>query len=72
MRANDGIRQMAAAEGAVLVDSYSAFLGHEAEYVNADGLHLRPAGYQAIADTFFAAIQATVPQTPVLSLTAPH
>ena len=70
-QANDGIRKMAAAEGAVLVDSYSAFLGHEAEYVNVDGLHLRPAGYQAIADTFFAAIQATVPQT-VLSLSAPH
>jgi lysophospholipase L1-like esterase len=30
-----------------------------------DGLHLRPAGYQALADAFFAAIQATVPQTPL-------
>ena len=47
-----------------LVDSYVAFLGHEAEYVNVDGLHLKPAGYQALADTFFAAIQATVPMTP--------
>jgi lysophospholipase L1-like esterase len=47
------------------VDSYAAFIGHEADYVNVDGLHLRPAGYQALADAFFAAIQATVPQTPL-------
>jgi lysophospholipase L1-like esterase len=65
IQANAQIRQQVAAGGAVLVDSYNAFLGHEADYVNIDGLHLRPAGYQALADTFFAAIQATVPQTPL-------
>lgn len=69
VQANDRIKQVAAAEGATYVDSYAAFLGHEAEYVNADGLHLRPAGYQALADTFFAAIKATVPQTPLLRIT---
>lgn len=63
--ANDQIRQEVARGGAVLVDSYMAFVGHEPEYVNVDGLHLQPAGYQALADTFFAAIQATVPQTPL-------
>lgn len=64
VQANARVRQVAAVQGAVLVDSYSAFLGHEAEYVNVDGLHLRPAGYQALADAFFAAIKANVPQTP--------
>jgi len=64
-QANIQIRQMIAAEGATLVDSYNVFLGHEAEYVNTDGLHLTPAGYQALADTFFAAIQANVPLTPL-------
>jgi lysophospholipase L1-like esterase len=64
---NDRIRQVASADGVVLVDSYSAFVGHEAEYLNVDGLHLRPAGYQALADTFFAAIKATIPQRPLLT-----
>ena len=66
-QANAQIRKQVAAGGAVLVDSYSAFQGHEAEYINVDGLHLTPAGYQALADTFFAAIQATVPQTALSS-----
>jgi lysophospholipase L1-like esterase len=64
---NGRIVQVAAAEGAVLVDAYAAFAGHESDYVNADGLHLRPAGYQALADAFFAAIKATIPQTPLLT-----
>jgi lysophospholipase L1-like esterase len=66
--ANRKIRNMIAAERATLVDTYPLFAGHEAEYVSGDGLHLRPAGYQAIADAFFTAIKATVPQT---SLAAP-
>jgi lysophospholipase L1-like esterase len=51
-------------EGAIVVDAYQAFLGHEEEYVDQDGLHLRPAGYQALADTFFAAIKSNVTSTP--------
>ena len=66
VQANSRIRQLTNAEGVVHVDSHAAFVGHEAEYVNVDGLHLRPAGYQALADTFFAAIKATVEQTPLL------
>jgi lysophospholipase L1-like esterase len=65
LQVNGRLRQVAAAEGAVFVDSYAPFVGHEAEYVNVDGLHLRPAGYQALADVFFAAIQAVVPRTPL-------
>jgi lysophospholipase L1-like esterase len=64
VQANSGIAQMATAEGATLVDAYSRFLGHEAEYVDQDGLHLRPAGYLALAETFFAAIKRVVSSTP--------
>jgi lysophospholipase L1-like esterase len=65
VQANNRIKQIIAQERATLADSYVSFLGHEAEYVNVDGLHLKPEGYQALADTFFAAIQATVPQSPL-------
>lgn len=60
---NSRIRFTALIEGAVLVDTYAAFLGNEPDYTSIDGLHLRPLGYQAIADVFFARILATVPQT---------
>jgi lysophospholipase L1-like esterase len=59
------IRQVVASQRAVLVDVYPLFVGHEAEYVDTDGLHLRPAGYQAMADAFFAAVQQTVAQAPL-------
>lgn len=65
---NRRIRQTVAAERVTLVDTYNSFVGREAEYVSVDGLHLRPAGYQAIANAFFAAIKATVPQTPLASI----
>jgi lysophospholipase L1-like esterase len=64
---NNRIRQRVAAEGATLVDSYSRFLGHEVEYSSIDGVHLTPAGYQALADAFFASIRATIPETPLLT-----
>lgn len=72
IQANIRIKQRTAAGGAVLVDSYANFVGHEAEYVNVDGLHLRPAGYQALADGFFAAIKSTVPQTSLFSTARPR
>jgi len=65
VRANAKIRQMVGAEGAILVDPYPAFVGHEPNYVSFDGLHLQPAGYQVLADTFFAAIMTKIPQTPL-------
>src|SRR5262249_52361983 len=65
VRANTKIKQMAASGGAILVDPYPAFLGHESEFVSVDGLHLQPAGYQKLADTFFASIMANVAQTPL-------
>ena len=66
VRVNQQISQMVAMEQGVLVDTYARFVGHEAEYVNVDGLHLRPAGYAALAQSFFDAIQTTIPQTPAL------
>ena len=69
LETNRKIVQAVATERATLVDTYPRFLGHEAEYTSIDGLHLKPAGYQAIAESFFAAIRATVPQTPLLAIT---
>jgi lysophospholipase L1-like esterase len=69
IEANRKIRSMVASENVTLVDTFPVFLGHEAEYVSLDGLHLNPPGYQAIADTFFAAIRATIPQTSLVTST---
>ena len=66
-QANARIRQVVAAERVILVDTHPLFVGHEAEYVDTDGLHLRPAGYQALADSFFAAIKANVPANPLFT-----
>jgi lysophospholipase L1-like esterase len=72
VQVNSRIRQVVTAQHATLVDTYPTFLGHEAEYVSIDGLHLRPAGYQAIANAFFASIQATIPQTPLFGFIFPN
>jgi len=65
---NRRVRQYIASERGTLVDSHPVFVGHEAEYVSIDGLHLTPAGYQALADTFLTTIRNTVPQTPTVRL----
>jgi lysophospholipase L1-like esterase len=64
---NTKLAPVVRAEGAVLVDSFAAFAGHEGEYIADDGLHPRRAGYQALADTFFAAIKNTIASTPALN-----
>jgi lysophospholipase L1-like esterase len=56
---NARLPSMAAAEGARLVNLYDVFVGREAELVGDDGLHLTPAGYQMVAETFYAAIRGT-------------
>jgi lysophospholipase L1-like esterase len=56
-RANDQIRAMAAAEGAVLVDLHQAFAGQTATLLTFDGLHPNAAGYEKMAETFFDAIR---------------
>ena len=45
---------------------YGRFLGHETEYIDQDGLHLRPAGYEALAGAFFDAIKSNVTGTAAL------
>ncbi len=64
VRANTGIANMVRSEGVTLVDTYPKFVGHEADYVDQDGLHLRPAGNQALAESFFGVIKTTVTTTP--------
>jgi lysophospholipase L1-like esterase len=68
--ANDAIRSMAAAEGAVLVDLYQAFGGTpDPLLIGSDGLHPTTAGNERIAQTFFTAIRARLelPATSGLS-----
>src|SRR5262249_21947406 len=55
---NDQIRALAASEGVVLVDSYSAFGGQSTTLIGVDGLHPTTQGYQVLAQTFFAQVQA--------------
>jgi lysophospholipase L1-like esterase len=54
--ANVQIRSMVGSEGAVLVDLYRAFDGRTAILLGEDGLHPSAAGYERIAEAFFAAI----------------
>lgn len=50
---NDAIRPMVTAEGAVLVDAYASFVGHETTYLASDGLHVTPGGNQVLSQLFF-------------------
>lgn len=54
---NNRMRDVAAREGAVLVDVYTALRPEVTRYIGVDGLHPTEAGYAKIAETFFAAIQ---------------
>jgi lysophospholipase L1-like esterase len=56
---NERIRQLASTEGAVLVDIAAAFNG-DLSLISADGLHPTQAGYDRIADTFFAVLRPIV------------
>jgi lysophospholipase L1-like esterase len=56
---NDGIRARAASEGAVLVDLHAAMAANVTTLIGLDGLHPTEAGYQRMAETFFAAIRTT-------------
>ena len=51
------IRLGAPAEGAIFVDVYAAMLPDVNTLIGVDGLHPTEAGYQRIAETFFAAIR---------------
>jgi lysophospholipase L1-like esterase len=55
---NGRLRQVAASEGAVLVDIHAGRLTDLTRYIGVDGLHPTEAGYARIADIFFQAIQS--------------
>lgn len=57
---NDEVRVIAAGEGAELVDLYTALASDVTRYIGVDGLHPTEAGYQRMADEFFARIRATL------------
>ena len=61
---NATVRTTARGENAVLVDIYTALATDVNRYIGADGLHPTEAGYQRIAETFFAAIRAELERTP--------
>jgi lysophospholipase L1-like esterase len=70
---NDQLRSLAAAENITLVDVFQAFGGDVTTLIGVDGLHPTTAGYQKIADTFFAAIKQALelPPTGTTTLTIP-
>lgn len=57
---NDRIRTTAAGEGAVLVDVYEALGSDVTRFIGLDGMHPTEAGYQRMAETFFAAVRANL------------
>jgi lysophospholipase L1-like esterase len=62
---NDGIRALSI-PGVATVDMYAAFLPRVSTLIGNDGLHATVAGYQVMAQTFLAALEATfeVPLPP--------
>jgi len=60
--ANTQIRALAAGEGVTLVDLYPAFAGLTDTLIGPDGLHPSEAGYQKMADTFYAAVTQRLEQ----------
>lgn len=61
---NEQIRAVASAEGAVLVDLHRDFRGEVDLLLGADGLHPNAAGYQRMANSFFAAIRERLEVAP--------
>lgn len=64
--ANDQIRLMALAEGAILVDLYQAFESRTETHIGPDGLHPNDAGYTLMAETFFTAVRTRFETPPIV------
>jgi lysophospholipase L1-like esterase len=65
---NAALQSMAQGEGVLVADVYAAFNG-DLSLLGADGLHPNQAGYQKVADAFFAVIKANFEEkTPAASL----
>jgi len=61
---NSAIASTARGEGAILVDLYGALATDVTRYIGSDGVHPTQAGYQKIAETFFAAVRAEFETVP--------
>jgi len=66
---DDQIRAIATSEGVPLADVYQAFGSDASTLIGHDGLHPNPAGYQRLADTFFAAIKSSLETQPTSKTT---
>jgi lysophospholipase L1-like esterase len=60
--ADTQIRSLASSEGVTLIDMYPAFAGSLDTLLGPDGLHPSEAGYQKMADLFYAAITQKLEQ----------
>jgi len=58
---NAAIRSMVPSSGAVLVDPYDVFNANRRDYIDLDGLHLRPEGNRVLANMFWEAVVRTLP-----------
>lgn len=63
-RLNAEIKVLARGEDAILVDIFAAFGGDTTSLIGADGLHPTEAGYQRMAETFFASIRDNFERIP--------
>jgi lysophospholipase L1-like esterase len=62
--ANDQIRPMVVAEGAVLVDLWQGFQPDPGLYLGVDGLHPNSMGYQRMMELFFSSIREQLEVAP--------
>ena len=61
LQTNQQIRSMVPANGAHLVDPYDEFVANQSTYIGADGLHIAPDGYRALANAFWNRIVQVIP-----------
>ena len=63
LQTNQLIRSMVPASGGHLVDPYDNFVANHGSYIDADGLHMKPEGYRALAGAFWDRIVQVIPAT---------
>jgi acyl-CoA thioesterase-1 len=70
---NARIKQIAAAQGVVLVDLFAAFGGQPGTLIDEDGLHPNQAGFTRMAETFYAEVRKALerPATQGAPMAAP-
>jgi lysophospholipase L1-like esterase len=68
---NDEIKYLASKENVPVVDLYAALVNELYTMIGDDGLHPTVAGYQRIAETFFARLEADLEVAPSLAAQRP-